>query len=70
MFQQIVFDKAAMFLDTNYIVPTGVGLPLTLNAVGTAAVKLKLYGSLRGMDFMKTKELDVLGSIQPRFDNF
>lgn len=56
-----------MIMDTSYIVPCGAGLPLTLNAVGTAAVNLKMFGALRGADFMKTKELDLVGNLRPRY---
>lgn len=55
-----------MFLDTSYIVPSGAGLPITLNAVGTAAVNLKMYGALRMADFSRTKELDLIGNVRPR----
>lgn len=65
--REILFDRAAMLMDASHTVPIGVGFPLTLNAHGTAAVKLKLYGSLRGADFMTTKQLDLLGSMHPRY---
>ncbi|XP_066998183.2 uncharacterized protein Apoltp [Anabrus simplex] len=63
--KEVHYNKATVFLDTDYIVPTSTGLPINLNAVGTAAVNLKLSGSLKGTDFMKTGELDVKGNIRP-----
>jgi hypothetical protein len=56
-----------MFLDTSYVVPTATGLPISLNAVGTAAVNLQMSGSLKAADFLKTLELDVEGKIRPRY---
>lgn len=63
--QEINYSKAAMFLDTSYVVSTGAGLPLSLNAVGTSSVNLKLYGSLKMPNFAATKELDLIGNIHP-----
>jgi len=55
-----------MFLDSMYVVPTGVGLPLNLNAIGTAAVDFKTTGSFKAPKFLDTGELDVEGMIKPR----
>lgn len=54
-----------MFMDTSYIVPIGAGLPLTLNAVGTASVNMKLWGKLNSTNFMKNKSVDLNANIQP-----
>lgn len=54
-----------MFLDSNYIVPSGAGLPISLNALGTASINLKLYGSLNAPNFIKQKELDLTVDIRP-----
>lgn len=54
-----------MFLDSSYILPSGAGFPLTLNAVGTAAVNIKLFGALQAANFTKTKELDLVGDACP-----
>ena len=64
--QEINYNKAVLFLDTNYIVPTSTGLPISLSAVGTAAVNLQMSGSLKAADFLKKYELDVEGKIRPR----
>lgn len=52
-------------MDTSYVVASGAGLPLSLNAVGTSSVNMKLSGSLSMPDFAKKKELDLTGNIQP-----
>lgn len=66
MFQEINYNKAAMFLDSSWIIPTGTGFPLSMNAVGTSAVNLKLYGNLKGANFTKDHELDVVTNFKPR----
>lgn len=63
--QEISYNKASMFMDCSLVVPSSAGLPLTLNAVGTSSINMKLYGELDGLGFMKTKELDLKGSIRP-----
>lgn len=47
--------------------PTATGLPISLNALGTAAVNLQMSGSLKAANFLKTHELDVEGKIRPRY---
>lgn len=54
-----------MFLDSSYVVSTGSGFPLTLNAMGTAAINLKLYGSLKAPNFYKNGQMDLIGSLSP-----
>lgn len=65
--QEIVYNKAAMFLDSKYIVSTGAGLPLALSVTGTAMVHLKLYGSLISTKFSKENELqlDLKANVEP-----
>lgn len=54
-----------MFLDTSYVVACSAGLPLSLNAVGTASINLKLSGSLRMEEFAKNKEFELAGNVHP-----
>lgn len=54
-----------MFLDSSYVVATGAGFPLTLNAMGTASINLKLYGSLRAPNFYRNRQLELTGSFNP-----
>ncbi|XP_018566495.1 uncharacterized protein LOC108907336 [Anoplophora glabripennis] len=65
--KEISYNKAVMFLDCNYIVPTGAGLPLQLTALGTSSINLKLYGSLKTAGLSKDKdlEIDLTADIQP-----
>lgn len=56
-----------MFVDTIYAVPTGSGLPLTMNLMGTSVVNLKMSGSISMADkFFETKNLDFEGKMHPR----
>lgn len=64
--KNINFNRATMFLDTSYIIPTGTGFPLVLNAIGTSGANLKLYGSLKGANFTQDKKLSIIGSFRPR----
>lgn len=65
--QEISYNKAVMFLDCNYVVPTGSGFPLFLNTLGTSSINVKLYGSLKMVGFSKNKDLevDLIADIQP-----
>ncbi|PSN49824.1 hypothetical protein C0J52_08839 [Blattella germanica] len=63
--QEINYNKAGLFLDTSYIIPTSTGLPISLSAVGTAAVNLQMSGSLKAANFLKTYEMDVEGKVRP-----
>lgn len=47
-----------MFLDTKFVIPTGAGLPLSLSATGTAAVNVKVLGSLKSTGFSNMRELE------------
>nr|CAD7434739.1 unnamed protein product [Timema monikensis] len=60
------YKKSVLFLDTKYVVPTGSGLPICLNAVGTAAVNLQLAGFLKADNFSQSFDLDMEAKIRPR----
>lgn len=60
-----MYKKATMFLDSNYVVPSGAGLPLFLSALGTASLNIKLFGSLKAAGFAKKKELDLVANFEP-----
>ncbi|KAJ8955427.1 hypothetical protein NQ318_003525 [Aromia moschata] len=53
--KEINYNKAVMFLDSNYVVPSGAGLPLSLNAIGTASINIKLQAPCKGRASRKTK---------------
>lgn len=54
-----------MFLDTKYSIPSGAGLPISLSAVGTSSINMKISGDLKAENFSKNKELDVEADIRP-----
>lgn len=54
-----------MFMDSSLVVPSGAGLPLTLNAVGTSSINMKIQGELNALEFIRTKELDLKGTFRP-----
>lgn len=62
--REINYNKAFMFLDSDYVIPSGAGLPISLKAVGTAAVNVKLHGTLNTIQ-TKTREIDLTADIQP-----
>lgn len=53
-----------MFMDSSLVVPSSAGFPLTLNAVGTSSINMKIQGSLNAA-MQKTLELDLKGMIKP-----
>lgn len=61
--KEINLNKAGMFLDADYNVPTGIGFPLTLAATGSAAVSLNVAGSIKSLHLLA---LDVQGRLRPR----
>ncbi|CAG9760350.1 unnamed protein product [Ceutorhynchus assimilis] len=63
--KEIMYKKATMFLDSNYVVPSGAGLPLFISALGTASVNIKLFGSLKAAGFSQKKELDLVANFEP-----
>lgn len=60
--QEVIFDKASMFVEGDYIVPTGAGLPVTLNIKGTSAVHLNMAGNIRSLQLWA---LDIEGKLKP-----
>ncbi|XP_077295548.1 apolipoprotein lipid transfer particle [Arctopsyche grandis] len=64
--KEIDYKKASLFLDTTYSVPTGCGLPMTMNLLGTNIVNLKMSGSISNTDtFFQTRNLDFEGKMHP-----
>ena len=66
--QQLDYTKSMMFLDSELVVPTAVGLPLRLAVDGTATVNVKMDGKMdvRQM-FSNPSTVDINGSIKPRY---
>ncbi|GBP16854.1 Apolipophorins [Eumeta japonica] len=62
--KEISYNKASLFLDTTYSVPTGCGLPLTMNLMGTSYVNMKMSGTVVDQ-FFDSGSLDFQGNIHP-----
>ncbi|RVE52154.1 hypothetical protein evm_003227, partial [Chilo suppressalis] len=62
--KEISYEKASLFLDTTFSVPTGCGMPLNLNLMGTSYIDAKLSGTVEDK-FQKSGHLDFQGKIRP-----
>ncbi|XP_063394239.1 uncharacterized protein LOC134679271 [Cydia fagiglandana] len=62
--KEISYNKASLFLDTTFSVPTGCGLPLNMNLMGTSYVNTKLSGTMLDK-FRQSGNLDFEGKIHP-----
>jgi len=51
-----------MFLDSTYIIPTGIGLPLNLTAQASAIIKIDTENEFTSENL----ELKVKGKLKPR----
>lgn len=63
--KEITYTKSGIFLDASYEVPLSSGLPLSITALGASSVDIRMSGSYRGLNIMKTKQLDIEGRIKP-----
>ncbi|XP_031778090.1 uncharacterized protein LOC100118388 isoform X3 [Nasonia vitripennis] len=59
------YEKAAMFLDSSYVVPTSAGLPVRLDLSGSAACNIKLSGIVNSELLLSDGELEISGKITP-----
>lgn len=59
----VAYNKASMFVEGDYIVPTCLGLPVTLSLLGTSATHLNMSGNVRSLEPLS---LDVEGKMKPR----
>ncbi|XP_060807756.1 uncharacterized protein LOC106135284 [Amyelois transitella] len=62
--KEISYDKASLFLDTTFSVPTGCGLPLNMNLMGTSYVNTKMSGTVVDK-YKQSGYLDFEGKIRP-----
>ncbi|KAI8423694.1 hypothetical protein MSG28_012727, partial [Choristoneura fumiferana] len=62
--KEISYNKASLFLDTTFSVPTGCGLPLNMNLMGTSYVNTKMSGTMVDK-FSQSGNLDFEGKIHP-----
>lgn len=61
------YRDMALFLDSSFVVPSTVGLPIRLDVVGSAACNIQLSGILDSMKLTSNGELQVNGNIIPRY---
>lgn len=65
-FQEIQYDRSLMFMDLKYVVPTGIGMPLILDAVGTSVVNLNMSAYINEEAFKNHGEFKLLAKLYPR----
>lgn len=65
-FQEIQYDRSTMFMDLKYVVPTGIGMPLILDAVGTSVVNLNMSAYINEEAFKNYGEFKLLTKLYPR----
>lgn len=63
--QELYIEKSLMLLDASYVTPLAVGFPLSMDVVGTAAVKLNMAGFINTTAFTANGELDLDGKLKP-----
>ncbi|XP_012280436.1 uncharacterized protein LOC105699757 [Orussus abietinus] len=63
--KEIHYENTAMFMDTSYVVPTTVGLPIRLDLGGSAACNFKLSGLLDSKNLINNGEMELAGNIMP-----
>lgn len=63
---QFEVTKSMMFLDVTHVIPTVAGMPLTLEADGSAAINVQVSGKMdiRRM-FTSPSTFDISGSVKP-----
>ncbi|XP_028030625.1 uncharacterized protein LOC114243361 [Bombyx mandarina] len=62
--KEISYNKASLFLDTTYSVPTGCGLPLNMNLMGTSYVNTRMSGTVEYKN-SRSGNLDFEGKLRP-----
>jgi len=56
-----------MLLDSSYVIPTGVGLPLNLSAQATALLRLEATSETDMKNFITNAEVKLEGKLKPRW---
>lgn len=65
--ETVHFENNAMLLDFSYILPTLAGLPLQVDLSGSIAYNIKLSGILKSERLISNGELELNGSMIPRY---
>ncbi|XP_060856834.1 uncharacterized protein LOC132934536 [Metopolophium dirhodum] len=63
--REFKYDQSAMFMDLKYVVPTGIGMPLILDAVGTSVVNLNMSSYINADAFKNFGEFKLLTKLYP-----
>ncbi|XP_075219817.1 apolipoprotein lipid transfer particle isoform X2 [Lycorma delicatula] len=63
--QEVKLDRMGMFLDSTYITPLGVGLPLNLDATGAGAINVNMAGFVNMTAYSSHGLIDVGGKLKP-----
>ncbi|KAJ8708367.1 hypothetical protein PYW07_010492 [Mythimna separata] len=66
--KEISYNKASLFLDTTFSVPTGAGLPMNMNLMGTSYVNTKMSGTVNDK-YTQSGNLDFEGKLRPSYVN-
>ncbi|CAB3225976.1 unnamed protein product [Arctia plantaginis] len=62
--KEISYNKASLFLDTTFSIPTGCGLPMNMNLMGTSYVNTKMSGTVNDK-YTQSGNLDFEGKLRP-----
>ncbi|KAG6459272.1 hypothetical protein O3G_MSEX011302, partial [Manduca sexta] len=62
--KEISYNKASLFLDTTFSVPTGCGLPLNMNLMGTSYVNTKMSGTVTDK-YSQSGNINFEGKLSP-----
>lgn len=62
--KEISYNKASLFLDTTFSIPTGCGLPMNMNLMGTSYVNTKMSGTVTDK-YAQSGNLDFEGKLRP-----
>ncbi|XP_039297130.1 LOW QUALITY PROTEIN: uncharacterized protein LOC111054146 [Nilaparvata lugens] len=63
--QEMKVDRMSMLVDSTYVAPLSVGLPLHLGMTASAAIKLTLAGFVNTTTFTSHGHLDIQGKLRP-----
>ncbi|XP_025406452.1 uncharacterized protein LOC112680523 [Sipha flava] len=63
--REFKYDRSTMFMDLKYVVPTGIGMPLILDAIGTSAINFNLSSYINAEAFKNFGEFKLLTKLYP-----
>ncbi|XP_050528812.1 uncharacterized protein LOC126898616 isoform X2 [Daktulosphaira vitifoliae] len=63
--KEFKYDRSAMFMDLKYVVPTGIGMPLALDVVGTSVINFNMSSYINSDAFKQLGEFKLQGKLHP-----